>query len=299
MNDNDRRILLDYLTDEQYEHVVDVLGSMPYVEMSYKCEVLDDDDKKDEYNTGDIVTVNYLCTLCVVQRIKLERLIQVTVVLVRQNMEILFGNETKAIEGVAQEVKDQVEEPSIKKVMPWQKPMKKKSSKKKVVKKREKKAEANTQLVKRETNGQEDNKDVPDDDEASDNESSSKASDEDSGDEDQEISKLADEFQNQRRKALEPKSRISHPVHCPYFPLEKQEYWWLYVYEKTRKRIQSQPQFLTHLVDREEMKLKLAAPSKPGIYTFCIALRSDSYVGFDQDKEFKVIFTLIQLFNYS
>jgi hypothetical protein len=60
MNDSDRRILLDYLTDEQYEHVVDVLGSMPCVEMSYKCEVLDDDDNKDVYNTDDIVTVNYL-----------------------------------------------------------------------------------------------------------------------------------------------------------------------------------------------------------------------------------------------
>jgi translocation protein SEC63 len=227
---------------------------------------------------------------------KKSDLIQVTVVLVRQNMEILFGNETKVIEGVSQEVKEQVEEPSIKKVMPWQKSMKKQSSKKKIVKKRETKA--TTQLVNREADGQEDNKEAPNDDEASDNESSSK-SDEDSGDEDQEISKLANEFQNQRRKALEPKSRISHPVHCPYFPLEKQEYWWLYVYEKTRKRIQSQPQFLTHLVDREEISLKLAAPSKPGIYTFCIALRSDSYVGFDQVKEFKVIFTLIQFFKFS
>jgi translocation protein SEC63 len=230
---------------------------------------------------------------------KEKRFIQVTVVLVRQNMEILFGNETKAIEGVPQEVEDPAEEHSTKKVMPWQKPMKKQSSKKKVVKKRETQTKATTQLVKREDDGQEDNNEAPDDDEASDNESSSKASDEDSGDEDQEISKLANEFQNQRRKALEPKSRISHPVHCPYFPLEKQEYWWLYVYEKTRRRIQSQPQFLTHLVDREELSLKLAAPSKPGIYTFCLALRSDSYVGFDQVKEFKVIFTLIQLFKCS
>ncbi len=70
MNENDRKILLHYLTDEQYEHVVDVLGSMPYVEMSYKCEVLDDDDNNNVYTTDDIVTVNYLCTLCVVQRTK-------------------------------------------------------------------------------------------------------------------------------------------------------------------------------------------------------------------------------------
>lgn len=113
-----------------------------------------------------------------------------------------------------------------------------------------------------------------------------------------------------KREKLEGKSRISHTVHCPYFPEEKQEYWWTYICDRKSRSLLTAPYHVTSLVDKEEIQLKFTAPRWPGLYTFTVCLRSgtvetnsyafndcdylqipfsvDSYLGMDQQQELKL-----------
>jgi hypothetical protein len=52
------------------------------------------------------------------------------------------------------------------------------------------------------------------------------------------------------------------------------------------------PYHVTALVEEEEVQLKFTAPRWPGVYTFTVCLRSDSYLGFDQMHDIKVSFEL-------
>lgn len=92
---------------------------------------------------------------------------------------------------------------------------------------------------------------------------------------------------------------MSHTVHCPYFPLEKQEYWWVYVSDRKSKTLLTTPYHVTALVNEETVQLKFTAPKWPGLYTFAVCLRSDSYLGADQMHDIKVCFKIfLSYFNY-
>jgi len=92
------------------------------------------------------------------------------------------------------------------------------------------------------------------------------------------------------------KSRVSHTVHCPFFPDDKQEFWWIYLASKGShggkggggNALTSIPVLMTNLVDQESIDLKLTAPRKPGVYQYSVVVRSDSYVDFDVIKSFKL-----------
>lgn len=45
---------------------------------------------------------------------------------------------------------------------------------------------------------------------------------------------------------------------------------------------------ITNLVDHEEVQLKFTAPQKPGLYSYQVCLRSDSYLGLDQTQDIKL-----------
>lgn len=77
-----------------------------------------------------------------------------------------------------------------------------------------------------------------------------------------------------KREKLEGKSRISHTVHCPYFPEEKQEYWWTYICDRKSRTLLTAPYHVTNLKEREEIQLKFTAPRWTGVYTFTVCLRS-------------------------
>jgi len=121
-------------------------------------------------------------------------------------------------------------------------------------------------------------------------------SDRSSDNEDKKVSSVEDDdeewekFQKKlnKREKLEGKSKISHSVHCPYFPEDKQEYWWTYICDRKSRTLLTAPYHVTNLVDREEVQLKFTAPRWPGVYTFSVCLRSDSYVGMDQQLELKL-----------
>lgn len=107
---------------------------------------------------------------------------------------------------------------------------------------------------------------------------------------DDQLEKLQSDVALRRQRLLEGKSQISHSVHCPYFPQDKQEYWWAYITDRKQQMLLTAPYHITNLVEHEEIQLKFTAPFKPGFYTFAVCLRSDSYFGFDQMKDIKVRF---------
>lgn len=69
---------------------------------------------------------------------------------------------------------------------------------------------------------------------------------------------------------------------------DKQEYWWTYICDRKSRTLLTAPYHVTNLVDHEEIQLKFTAPRWPGIYTFTVCLRSDSYVGMDQQLDLKL-----------
>lgn len=105
-------------------------------------------------------------------------------------------------------------------------------------------------------------------------------------DDDEEWNRLQSKLN--KKEKLEGKSRLSHAVHCPYFPEEKQEYWWTYICDRKSRTLLTAPYHVTNLVDSEEVQLKFTAPKWAGVYTFTVCLRSDSYLGMDQQQELKL-----------
>lgn len=103
-----------------------------------------------------------------------------------------------------------------------------------------------------------------------------------SSDDEKKISSVEDDdvewekFQQKlnKREKLEGKSKVSHSVHCPNYPEDKQEYWWTYICDRKSRTLLTAPYHVTNLVDSEEIQLKFTAPRWPGVYTFTVCLRS-------------------------
>ncbi|EDX09557.1 translocation protein SEC63 homolog [Drosophila simulans] len=289
------RQLLKNLSDFEYENTMKVLGKMPLIDFSIRCEVIDDE------NTN-VVTAGAIVT--------------VTVTLERKDMKTLFGD-TKAPE--KQGIKDETNEEAagdedeaaaaapVKKASAWAKPRKggkgkggkKPAQNQKNQKKVPAKAAATATTTASEDQAAAGNSDA--ESEAGNAEGSDVESAAGSGSEDEEKGKnnssLDDDDDEEwerlqaklnKRERLEGKSRLSHTVHCPYFPEEKQEYWWTYICDRKSRTLLTAPYHVTNLVEKEEIQLKFTAPRWPGVYTFTVCLRSDSYLGMDQQQELKL-----------
>ncbi|CAG0898243.1 unnamed protein product, partial [Cyprideis torosa] len=76
----------------------------------------------------------------------------------------------------------------------------------------------------------------------------------------------------EKMKILEGRSKVSHPVHAPYFPEEKQEYWWVYICDRKTHLLVTPPFHVTNLIEEEEVQLKFTAPPKPGVYTYSLKM---------------------------
>ncbi|KAL5965425.1 hypothetical protein TSMEX_006835 [Taenia solium] len=104
------------------------------------------------------------------------------------------------------------------------------------------------------------------------------------------------ESEAQRReanRALDSKPRCTHLVHCPFFPLEKYEGWWVYLVDRKMRQLVTKPVYLNSLEIEEELSLKFVAPSFPGSYLYTLCVRSDSYV--DSDFFENIPFTVAAL----
>lgn len=102
-----------------------------------------------------------------------------------------------------------------------------------------------------------------------------------------------DKFQQKlnKREKLEGKSKVSHSVHCPNFPEDKQEYWWTYICDRKSRTLLTAPYHVTNLVDKEEVQLKFTAPRWPGVYSFTVCLRSGESSEFNRIHSF--IYTIM------
>ncbi|XP_005185645.1 translocation protein SEC63 homolog [Musca domestica] len=287
------RQLLKSLSDFEYENVMKVLGKMPLIDFSIRCEVIDDE------NTN-VVTAGAIVT--------------VTVTLIRKDMKTLFGDsKVPQKQGIKDDEQEQaagdedgeaVNAAPVKKASAWAKPRKGKGGKggKKPAANQKKKqpppTKAAAAAAAAETQQQNDSE-ADSDADASDVEEKESISDSDEenekqtknnssldDDDDEEWERLQAKLN--KREKLEGKSRISHTVHCPYFPEEKQEYWWTYICDRKSRTLLTAPYHVTNLVEREEIQLKFTAPRWPGVYTFTVCLRSDSYLGMDQQQELKL-----------
>jgi len=279
------RQLLKNLSDFEYENTMKVLGKMPLIDFSIRCEVIDDE------NTN-VVTAGAIVT--------------VTVTLERKDMKSLFGD-TKVPE--KQGIKDEANEEAagdedeaaaaalpVKKASAWAKPRKGgkgKGGKKPAQNQKNNQKKGPAKVAATATNttsedqaaaaaGNSDAESEAGNAEGSDVESAagSGSEDEEKGknnsslddDDDEEWERLQAKLN--KRERLEGKSRLSHTVHCPYFPEEKQEYWWTYICDRKSRTLLTAPYHVTNLVEKEEIQLKFTAPRWPGVYTFTVCLRS-------------------------
>ncbi|KAF8771928.1 translocation protein SEC63 homolog [Argiope bruennichi] len=295
MKEDDRKNMLRNLTADEYSNIMNVIGRMPIIDVNVKIEVEDDEDNS-TITAGAFVTV--------------------TANLMRSNMSTLFDTlNDESAEFVEEKdeapgVTEEVQKPKSKTSDKYKKKKGKGSSKLKkktftskaaaAVKKSEHENHLKNGILHRskvdEEKASDDSAAESNDDESGSNSGHSGSEDRDHDsrkdnkhekEEDEEWEKFQAKV-SKRDKILEGKSRKSHPVHCPFFPDEKEEFWFVYLCDRKRHSLITAPYLVTNLVSKEEVELKFTAPEKPGIYTYSLMVRSDSYLDCDVVKTIKL-----------
>ncbi|XP_064081313.1 translocation protein SEC63 homolog isoform X1 [Macrobrachium nipponense] len=294
---NERSHIFRQFTEEEYNDIMVVCRKMPHIDMKINYEVVDDDDNV-VFTAGAIVTV--------------------TVNLSRRPLGDKFEDVPHDIPHQKPEVLPVEEQQTTKTNSGWKKPQKKvNKSKSKAQQPQKKKGQGtkkeeghqdekkekskknkigNAGMLQEDLAPEEKVGDYTDEEESASHsdESLAEEADTESHRDDKNTVDDDDEWEKfqkgltKREKALEGKSKISHSVHCPHFPEDKQEHWWTYVCDRKKHMLITAPYQITNLVDQEEVQLKFTAPQKPGIYTYQVCLRSDSYIGFDQVQDIKL-----------
>ncbi|CAD5126075.1 DgyrCDS14241 [Dimorphilus gyrociliatus] len=301
MKSKERRALLRTLSDAEYRDVMNVCARMPDIDL--KAEVAVNDEEDNSITANSIVTV----------RVILER-------------KPLEPNESDEEDEKREDAGDKMEEEKEKvdeKTKPlWQKAQKTKKKKAKkprkagtrtvlvpVVNRTEKLAEvaSKDKIKKKDENesgasdeSDNDSEDSPEakrspkpmkkkednDSDSVDDANDSEENNEDDNEEEDWVGKFSDE--TKKENSFETKSKETHLVHCPYYPLDKYEWWYLYVADKKKQQLISMPKHVQSLKDYEEVELQFAAPTKPDVYTYSVCLMSDSYMSFDLTKTIKL-----------
>lgn len=100
---------------------------------------------------------------------------------------------------------------------------------------------------------------------------------------------LEQQEKQQKAKEKKMKGKESHPVHCPWFPEPKQEWWWVFIADaKNNAMITPVPQKIQSLTDDEEVDLQFMAPPAAGTWNLTVYVVSDSYYGIDVKETFKL-----------
>ncbi|KAI8373865.1 Sec63 Brl domain-containing protein [Blakeslea trispora] len=79
-------------------------------------------------------------------------------------------------------------------------------------------------------------------------------------------------------------------AHTPYYAGEKKPCWWIFLGDPKVNRILVPHKKVTDIVDEQTIKIPFPGPPKPGVYTFSLFVKSDTYVGTDilQDVQLHV-----------
>lgn len=309
LKSEERRNILRSFTDEQFDDVMKVLGNMPYVDFHVECEVVDDENPT-EVTAGAIVTVTVTLKRKNMSSLFGDETVKDNTLSNSETAEIEMKENHNGEGDTEANAQPQVKRPA------WMKQQKRGGGKKtkkppkqhkptvktqnKVEEspnptenKKKNKEEKDKQKNKEEKDTQSEDSDVSDIEEIGDNngDNEDRSSDDENGkepseDDDEEWEKF--KTIRDRERLLEGKSKTSCPVHCPHFPGEKQEYWWTYICDRKSRTLLTAPYHVTSLVNEETIHLRFTAPNWPGLYTFTVCLRSDSYIGFDQQKDIKL-----------
>ncbi|XP_043273774.1 translocation protein SEC63 homolog isoform X2 [Venturia canescens] len=305
----ERRQILRNLSDEQYEDVLKVLGNMPYVDFKVQAEVIDDENPM-VYTANAIVTVTVVLTRKDMKHCFGDDTIKEQTTIDEDNRQ----NGEAKVNSVPTEVATEEQNNTAEKRPAWLKQKKgtkkahKKKTNKKVVptksattpkagsqqedtptpkaRKKDDKEKNDQETTKEKASAGSDNSDA-ESERSEEEESSNDKKEATFEDDDSEWEKFQQRI-SKRDKVLEGRGNVSHVVHCPLFPEVKQEYWWVYVCDRKSRTLLAPPLHVTSLVHTEELQLRFTAPMWPGVYTFTVCLRSDSYFGFDQAHDIKL-----------
>ncbi|CAG0898245.1 unnamed protein product [Cyprideis torosa] len=285
---NERQLLLEKagLSSEEMVDVEGVLSRVPLVDMNVKLEVVAEEDRKD-ITKDCLVTVTVNLNRRAMRQLMLRSSFEEN----QPVQEDEVSMSTTLVEAGAEEEEKKTKKPI------WQRnrgmSKKKKGNKKKGKLKRGKLEEVRTTVGTVTDQGNQQQTLESGDDDSGVESGEDVAVEDDAGerregDDDEEwISDDLTDMMNKKRKEvlLKGVSRMSHPVHAPYFPEDKQEYWWLYILTRINpKKLITAPFHVTNLVEQEEVQLQFKAPSEPGEYSYVVVLRSDSYVGVSSAK---------------
>ncbi|KAG1443931.1 hypothetical protein G6F56_010493 [Rhizopus delemar] len=100
-----------------------------------------------------------------------------------------------------------------------------------------------------------------------------------------------DEVLEEEEEEEEKKNTKTLPLaHTPYYAGEKKPCWWIFLGDPKVNRILVPHKKVTDIVDEQTVKIPFPGPPKPGVYTFSMFIKSDTYVGTDivQDVQLKV-----------
>ncbi|CAD5209577.1 unnamed protein product [Bursaphelenchus xylophilus] len=287
LNELKRRALLNHMEECDYNDIITVLHMMPKLLVETRIEVQGEDDC-DTVTVGSVVTI----------KIHLTRLPLLD--LDNRLREIEEGAIKK--EKMALETSLQPEQPKKK---PWekQKPKKKPGKVKRIGKANKKRFtnEEGTEETKKEDNKEEVDKKQKNN---RPNESDEGSEYSDSGSEsnesyDSDKSLLPDESESdddwgddevplKKEALLESEPTDHHEVHCPLFPQEKHEWWYLYLIEKRTKNLASLIIPCKTLNTEKTLEMRISAPPEKGVYNFTLHIKSDSYLDFDYSQDVKM-----------
>ncbi|KAI3414011.1 hypothetical protein GPALN_011477 [Globodera pallida] len=79
-----------------------------------------------------------------------------------------------------------------------------------------------------------------------------------------------------------------HEVHCPHFPGDKFEWWYLYLVERKTRRLITMVQPCKTLDQEKTVELRFSAPPQKGNYYYTLHIRSDSYMDMDYTLDIKM-----------
>lgn len=304
---DERRALFRSLSDAQYEDVLRCLEGMPLIDLSVRTEVLDDEDE-------GVITAESIVT--VTATLKRKPLLSNAVEgnMPQEPEEPSAGEEAEVAAGDARELKDNSPQVRSNKPKGWEKSKKKKGGKGPRGKKKgapqgkgkkQQVVESKEEQVQQATRDEDEQHAPAEDEEESNSDDSDEEGQRPQNNHRQQQNHVSsrssavaeeedDDWQSiqhkvsKKDKNLEKKSRKSHDVHCPLFPDDKQEFWWVYLVDKKQRSLATVPFLVTSLVDVEEAVLKFTAPSKPGVYNYILQVRCDSYRDMDVSQNLRL-----------
>ncbi|GMT00018.1 hypothetical protein PENTCL1PPCAC_22192 [Pristionchus entomophagus] len=307
LDSDKRRSVLNSLTDAQYRDVIVVLTSMPRLHIETSFEVSGEDDAH-EITAGCLVTL----------KVKLTRLSLLDPAAADDD-NLMRSYEDDDDSEKKEEEKEEGETPDTpnveikQKKKAWEKqPQKKKGgAKKKTVNKGGKKVVASAvasaaaaaeletpatpdtpkeaekkkeRRVKREEESGDESGSDEDDDDKDSGEEASGASPNDDSDED-------DWVAESKKPVLEAKSYETHPVHCPFYPGEKYEWWWItlsFSEKKGQRRLIAPVTSCKTLVNEQTVEIRFPAPETRGAYMLQLGVQSDSYIDCNYAMDIKM-----------